>query len=136
MHHQIYIILVPSIRNTCKDHMFYYNWVIPGDMFRPLKSLSSSAHIQNETRLSTPTQQRATPIIHRRTKGKNNCPVLTDSDKTYNSPCATHRSHTLYISHTCSLSHRKTNARGLHTRTHSKNPGGRPTPARNRSSED
>jgi len=32
----IYIVLVPSIHNTCKDRMFYYNWVIPGDMFRPL----------------------------------------------------------------------------------------------------
>ena len=32
----LYNILVPSIHNTCKDQMFYYNWVIPGDMFRPL----------------------------------------------------------------------------------------------------
>ena len=28
------IILILSIHNTCKDQMFYYNWVIPGDMFR------------------------------------------------------------------------------------------------------
>ena len=32
----IYITLVPSIYNTCKDQMFYYNWAILGDMFRPL----------------------------------------------------------------------------------------------------
>jgi len=32
----VYIILVPSIHNTCEDQMFYYNWVIPGYMFRPL----------------------------------------------------------------------------------------------------
>ena len=30
------IILVPSIHNTCKEQMFYHNWVILGDMFRPL----------------------------------------------------------------------------------------------------
>ena len=29
-------MLVPSIHNTYKDQMFYYNWVIPGEMFRPL----------------------------------------------------------------------------------------------------
>jgi len=30
------IILVPSIHNVCKDQMYYYNWSISGDMFRPL----------------------------------------------------------------------------------------------------
>jgi len=28
--------LVPSIHNTYKHQMLYYNWVILGDMFRPL----------------------------------------------------------------------------------------------------
>jgi len=41
VYYQIYIILVPSIHNTRKDQMFYYNWVIPGDMFRLL-----NAHLQ------------------------------------------------------------------------------------------
>ena len=36
VHHQTYIILVCSIHNICKHQMFYYNWVTPGDMFRPL----------------------------------------------------------------------------------------------------
>ena len=36
VYHQIHIILVPSIHNTCKDQMFYYNWAILGDMFLPL----------------------------------------------------------------------------------------------------
>ena len=36
VHHQIYIVLVASIHNACKDQVFYYNLVIPGDMFRPL----------------------------------------------------------------------------------------------------
>ena len=36
VYHQIHIILVPSIHDTCKDQMFYYSWVILGDMFRPL----------------------------------------------------------------------------------------------------
>ena len=36
VYHQIYTILVPSIHNTCKNHMFYCNWIIPSDMFRPL----------------------------------------------------------------------------------------------------
>ena len=36
VYHQIYTILVPSIHNTCKNQMFYCNWVIPSDMFRPL----------------------------------------------------------------------------------------------------
>ena len=38
-----------------------------------------------------------------------------------------------YISHTCSLSHRKPNAQRLRKCTHTQqNPGGRPTPAENR----
>jgi len=36
IYHQICVILVPSIHNTCKDQMFYYNWVTLGEMFRQL----------------------------------------------------------------------------------------------------
>jgi len=36
VHHQIYLTLVLSIHNTCKDQAIYYNWVISGDMFRQL----------------------------------------------------------------------------------------------------
>ena len=33
---KLFIVLVPSIHNVCKDQLYYYNWVISGDMFRPL----------------------------------------------------------------------------------------------------
>ena len=36
VYHQIYIILVLLIHNIYKYQMFNYNWVIFGDMFRPL----------------------------------------------------------------------------------------------------
>jgi len=32
----LFIILVPSIHNIYKNQMYKYNWVISGDMFRPL----------------------------------------------------------------------------------------------------
>jgi len=36
VYRQLFITLVPSIHNVCKDQMYYYNWAISGDMFRPL----------------------------------------------------------------------------------------------------
>jgi len=36
LHIFLFIVLVPSIHNICKDQMYWYNSVISGDMFRPL----------------------------------------------------------------------------------------------------
>ena len=42
MYHQLLFILVLSIHNVCKDQMYYYNWTISGEMFRPLAGHSQA----------------------------------------------------------------------------------------------
>ena len=32
----LFVTLVTSTLNICKNQMYYYNWVISSDMFRPL----------------------------------------------------------------------------------------------------
>jgi len=46
------LYLVPSIHNKYKDQMVYYNWVILGDMFRPLNG-HLQANIELELKLKT-----------------------------------------------------------------------------------
>ena len=40
---KLFVVLVPSIHNICKDQMYYYNWVISGDMFQPLSGHSRAS---------------------------------------------------------------------------------------------